>query len=109
MALFINKELVTDEGFTVPSAFGFLNIYLLDGNWSSMAYYKSEEDWKAKKTPLNLSSLPGRINTDLTVEEFWGDQLVSLIHNIAIQQIEAVTGADTVTIVSTEIVQAPSN
>lgn len=109
MALFINKELVTDEGFTVPSAFGFLNIYLLDSNWASMAYYKSEEDWEAKKTPLNLSSLPGRIETDLTIEEFWGDQLVTLIHNRAIEQIQVVTGPDTVTIVTTEIAQTEGN
>ena len=108
MALSINTTLVTDEGFEVTDAFGYLNIFLLNGDWATVAYYKSEADWKAGKQPLNLSSLPGRINTDLTVEEFWGDALITLIHNKAIEQIQVVTGPDTVTIVTTEFVD-PAN
>jgi hypothetical protein len=102
MALSINKTLTTAEGFEVSGALGFLNIYLLNDNWVNISYFKSEEDWKAGKQSLNLPELPSRVSTELTVEEFWGDGLATLIHNKCLSKIEEVTGEGTVTIVTTE-------
>lgn len=102
MALSINKTLTTAEGFEVSGALAFLNIYLLNDNWVNLSYFKSEEDWKAGKQSLNLPELPSRVSTDLTVEEFWGPALATLIHEKCQEQIEAVTGEGTVSIVTTE-------
>lgn len=103
MALSINKTLTTAEGFEVSGAFAFLNIYLLNDNWVNISYFKSEADWLSGKQSLNLPELPSRVGTDLTVAEFWGDGLVSLIHDKCIAKIEEVTGEGTVSIVTTEV------
>jgi hypothetical protein len=102
MALSINTSLTTAEGFEVTSAFAFLNIYLINDNWVNISYFKSQEDWVAGKQSLNLPSLPSRVSTNLTVEEFWGDGLMTLIHDKCISEIEIVTGEGTVTIVDTQ-------
>lgn len=100
MALNINATITTDEGFEVTSAFGYLNIYILapDSNWTNVSYYKSKADWEANKQPLNVSILPSNVQTELTNTEFWGSTLATTIHEKAIEKIEEVTGADTVTI-----------
>jgi len=100
MALNINATITTDEGFEVNNAFGYLNIYILapDSNWTNVSYYKSKTDWEANKQPLNVSSLPSNVQTELTNTEFWGDALATTIHEKAITEIEKVTGADTCTI-----------
>ena len=102
MALSINTTLTTSEGFEVTSAFAFLNIYLINDNWVNISYVKSQEDWVAGKQSLNLPTLPSRVSTNLTVEEFWGDGLMTLIHDKCITEIETVTGEGTVTIVDTQ-------
>jgi hypothetical protein len=102
MALSINTSLTTAEGFEVTSAFAFLNIYLINDNWVNISYFKSQEDWVAGKQSLNLPTLPSRVSTNLTVDEFWGDGLMTLIHDKCITEIETVTGAGTVTIVDTQ-------
>jgi len=100
MALNINATITTDEGFEVTSAFGYLNIYILapESNWTNVSYYKSKADWEANKQPLNVSTLPSNVQTELTNTEFWGDTLATTIHNKAIEKIEEVTGAGTCTI-----------
>ena len=101
MALSINTPITTDEGFVVDNAFGYLNIFILapQSNWVNLSYFKSEEDWVAGKSPLNVSSLPNQVQTELTSEEFWGSALANLIHEKCKANIEEVTGSGTVTIV----------
>lgn len=102
MALSINTPITTDEGFEVSNAFGYLNIFILapQSNWVNLSYFKSEEDWVAGKSPLNVSSLPNQVQTELTSEEFWGSALANLIHEKCKGKIEEVTGSDSVTILS---------
>lgn len=100
MALSINTTITTDEGFEVSNAIGYLNIYILapGSNWVNLNYYKSEADWLAGKAPLNVNMIPNQVQTELTTEEFWGDNLATLIHNKCLSKIEEVTGEGTVTI-----------
>ena len=100
MALSINTAITTDEGFEVSNAIGYLNIYILapGSNWVNLNYYKSEADWQAGKSPLNVNMIPNQVQTELTTEEFWGDNLATLIHNKCLSKIEEVTGAGTVSI-----------
>lgn len=98
MAIQITANIVTNEGFEVSSAFAFLNIYLLNDNWVNISYYKSEDAWRNGAQQLNVS-LPSRVATNLTLEEFWGNGLVTLIHEKCITEIETQTGADSCEIV----------
>ena len=98
MAIQVNTKVVTNEGFEVNGVFAFLNIYLVNDNWVNISYYKSEADWKAGLGSLNIN-LPSRVSTNLTVQEFWGEYLVTLIHEKCIAEIETVTGANTCVIV----------
>ena len=102
MALSINTPITTDEGFVVDNAFAYLNIYILapQSNWVNLSYFKSEEDWVAGKSPLNVSSLPNQVQTELTSEEFWGASLATLIHEKCKAKIEEVTGEDSVSVLS---------
>ena len=101
MALKINTTVTTDEGFEVSNAFGYLNIFILapESNWVNISYFKSEQDWKDGKQPLNVSELPSQVQTELTSEEFWGNALATLIHDKCKSKIEEVTGDNTTTIV----------
>jgi hypothetical protein len=100
MALQINKKLTTDEGFEVSNAFAYLNIFILapNSNWVNLSYYKSQQDWVDGKSPLNVSSLPNQVQTELTVQEFWG-QVALVVHEKCVAQIEQVLGEDSVTII----------
>ena len=102
MALSINTTITTDEGFEVSNAFGYLNIFILapNSNWVNLNYYKSESDWATGKSPLNVSTLPNQVQTELTSNEFWSTTLALTIHEKCQSQIEAVTGAGTVTILT---------
>jgi len=64
-----------------------------------LRYYKSEADYEAGMAPLN-TSLPSRVSTDLTQEEFWGTALAMTIHDKCKAAIEEITGAGTVEVVS---------
>lgn len=102
MALQINTTITTDEGFEVTDAFGYLNIFILapNSNWVNLSYFKSEADWIAGKTPLNVSSLPNQVQTELTGSEFWSTTLAVTIHEKCVNAIEEVTGAGTVSILT---------
>lgn len=102
MALSINTTITTDEGFEVTDAFGYLNIYILapNSNWVNLNYYKSEADWVSGKSPLNVSTLPNQVQTELTSEEFWSTTLATTIHQKCQTAIELITGVGTVTILS---------
>ena len=101
MALKINTTVTTDEGFEVSNAFGYLNIFILapESNWVNISYFKSEQDWKDGKQPLNVSELPSQVQTELTSEEFWGNALATLIHDKCKSKIEEVTGANTISVI----------
>lgn len=102
MALSINTTITTDEGFEVTDAFGYLNIFILapNSNWVNLNYYKSEADWVSGKAPLNVSTLPNQVQTELTSNQFWSTTLALTIHEKCQAQIEAITGAGTVTILT---------
>jgi len=102
MALSINTTITTDEGFEVSNAFGYLNIFILapQSNWVNLSYFKSEADWVSGKAPLNVSTLPNQVQTELTSEEFWSTTLATTIHEKCQTAIEAITGAGTVTILT---------
>ena len=102
MAIKINTPITTDEGFVVDNAFGYLNIYILapQSNWVNLNYYKSQEDFANGKSPLNVSSIPSQVQTELTNEEFWGTALAMTITNKCVAAIEAITGAGTVEIIT---------
>ena len=89
MAIKINTPITTDEGFTVDNAFGYLNIYILapSSNWVNLNYYKSEEDFIAGKSPLNVSAIPSQVQTELTNAEFWGTALATVITENAYWQL----------------------
>lgn len=101
MAIKINTPITTDEGFVVDNAFGYLNIYILapNSNWVNLNYYKSQEDFANGKAPLNVSSIPSQVQTELTDEEFWG-ATATIVHNKCIAKIEEVVGAGNVELVS---------
>ena len=100
MALKINTTITTDEGFEVSNAFGYLNIFILapQSNWVNLSYFKSEQDWIDGKAPLNVSSLPNQVQTELTNEEFKGQYLAILIHEKCVAKIEEQTGPNSVSI-----------
>ena len=77
MALQINTTITTDEGFEVSNAFGYLNIYILapQSNWVNLSYFKSEADWIDGKSPLNVSSLPNVVQTELKSTIVTGKQI----------------------------------
>ena len=102
MALQINTTVQTDEGFEVSNAFAYLNIYILapQSNWVNINYYKSETDWIAGKAPLNINTLPNQVQTELNSTEFWGSNLALLIHEKCQSSIEAITGPNTVEILT---------
>ena len=102
MALQINTTITTDEGFEVTNAFGYLNIFILspNSNWVNLSYFKSEQDWLEGKAPLNVNTLPNQVQTELNSVEFWGSNLALLIHEKCQTSIEAVTGPNTVQILT---------
>jgi len=98
MAIQINTTITTDEGFEVVNPWAWLDQYFVSINWANLQYYKSKADFKAGKTPLNISSLPTNVQTDITNAEFWGNSLAETFTQKCIDAIEAVTGPDTCTI-----------
>lgn len=102
MALQINVPVTTDEGFEIPNAFGYLNIFIQSpgSNWVNISYYKSYQDFADGKLQLNINTLPNQVKTDLNSTEFWSSELAMIIHQKCVIEIEKVTGPDSVTIVT---------
>jgi hypothetical protein len=102
MAIQINKNVITSDGFTVKP-FAFLDIQLYQPfSRALLTYYKDQAAFEAGTAPLNLPTLPSLVNAELTAQEFWGTDLATLIHNKCITAIEEVTGAATCAIVTLE-------
>lgn len=100
MAIQINKDVQTADGFTVQP-FAFLDIQLYQPfSRALITYYKDEAAYKAGQSPVSVPSLPSLSDSNLTAEEFWGTELATVIHEKAIAVIEEVTGAGSCTIVS---------
>lgn len=101
MALKITTQITTEEGFEVSNAFAYLNIYIQSpgSNWINLAYYKSEQDWVSGKQPLNVNQLPSSVQTELTQQEFWNNQLAMTLHEKCIAKIEEVVGEGNVEII----------
>jgi len=98
MALQINADVQTTDGFTVQP-FVFLDIQLYRGiSRAILSYYKDQDSYEAGKSPIGVS-LPNLVSLNLTVEEFFGPNLATLFHDKAIEEIEETTGAGTVVIV----------
>jgi hypothetical protein len=98
MALKINADVVTSDGFTVQP-FAFLDIQLYQPfSRALITYYKDEAAYAAGNSPVNVT-LPTLAEVELTAEDFFGTELAMLFHNKAIEMIEEVTGKDTVEVV----------
>lgn len=98
MALKINADVVTSDGFTVQP-FAFLDIQLYKPfSRALITYYKDEASYNEGKSPVNVS-LPTLAEVELTVDDFFGPDLAMLFHNKAIELIEETTGKDTVEVV----------
>jgi hypothetical protein len=98
MALKINADIVTSDGFTVQP-FAFLDIQLYQPfSRALITYYKDEAAYEAGNSPVNVS-LPTLAEVELTADDFFGPELAMLFHNKAIEIIEEVTGAGTVEVV----------
>lgn len=98
MALQINADVQTTDGFTVQP-FVFLDIQLYRGiSRAILSYYKDQDSYEAGKSSIGVN-LPNLVSLDLTYEEFFGPNLATLFHNKAIEEIEKTTGAGTVVIV----------
>ena len=98
MALKINANVVTGDGFTVQP-FAFLDIQLYKPfSRALITYYKDEAAYAAGNSPVNVT-LPTLAEVELTAEDFFGTELAMLFHNKAIEMIEEVTGAGTVEVV----------
>ena len=103
MAININATLTTEEGFSVDSAWGFVNQYFTGDNWANISYYRSKASYQNGDAPINVASLPSRVSTEITNTEFWSDSLMTTVHNRCISKIEEVTGDDTCTIDNTDL------
>jgi hypothetical protein len=91
MALKINADVVTSDGFTVQP-FAFLDIQLYKPFSRALLTYE------AGNSPVNVT-LPSLAEVELTSGEFFGPNLAKLFHDKAIELIEEVTGPGTVEIV----------
>ena len=98
MALKINADVVTSDGFTVQP-FAFLDIQLYKSlSRAILTYYKDQAAYEAGNSPVNVT-LPNLAEVELNSGEFFGPNLAELFHDKAIELIEEVTGAGTVEIV----------
>lgn len=98
MALKINADVVTSDGFTVQP-FAFLDIQLYKPfSRALLTYYKDQASYKAGNSPVNVT-LPTLAEVELNKGEFFGPDLAKLFHDKAIEMIEEVTGPGTVVIV----------
>lgn len=98
MALKINADVVTSDGFTVQP-FAFLDIQLYKPfSRALLTYYKDEAAYAAGNSPVNVT-LPTLAEVELTSEQFFGPELAKLFHDKAIELIEETTGPGTVEIV----------
>lgn len=98
MALKINADVVTSDGFTVQP-FAFLDIQLYKPfSRALITYYKDEASYNEGKSPVNVT-LPTLAEVELTAGDFFGPNLAMLFHNKAIELIEETTGKGTVEVV----------
>ena len=81
MAININASLTTDEGFTVTSAWGYVNQYFTGDNWANVSYYRSKQSFTDGENQINVSSLPSRVATEITNDEFWSTTLAETFTN----------------------------
>lgn len=102
MAININATLTTDEGFEIDSAWGFVNQYFTNDNWANVSYYRSKDSFDSGQDPINVSSLPSRVATEISNDEFWSTTLAETFTNKCIDAIEEVTGDGTCSIDKTE-------
>jgi hypothetical protein len=98
MALKINADVATSDGFTVQP-FAFLEIQLYKSlSRALITYYKDQAAYKAGSSPVNVT-LPTLAEVDLNKGDFFGPDLAKLFHDKAIELIEQVTGPGTVQII----------
>jgi hypothetical protein len=98
MALQINADVVTSDGFTVQP-FAFLDIQLYQPfSRALLTYYKDQAAYKAGSSPVNVT-LPTLAEVELNKGDFFGPDLAKLFHEKAIELIEEVTGPGTVQII----------
>lgn len=97
MALQINADVQTTDGFTVRP-FVFLDIQLFrDFSRGILTYYKDQTSYGEGKSPIN-TPLPSAVSLELTSADFFGPNLAMLFHDEAIKVIEETTGPGTVVV-----------
>lgn len=100
MAIQINADVTTSDGFVVRP-FAFLDIQMYQPfSRSLVTYYKDQAAFEAKTSSINVPTLPNLVNAEITSQEFWGNQLATLLTQAVITEIEKVTGAGTCSIVT---------
>ena len=100
MAIQINADVTTSDGFVVRP-FAFLDIQLYQPfSRSIVTYYKDQASFEANAAALNVPTLPSLVNTELTSQDFWGNQLATLLTQSVITEIEKVTGSNTCSVVN---------
>ena len=98
MALKINADVATSDGFTVQP-FAFLDIQLYQPfSRALLTYYKDQAAYEAGSSPVNVT-LPTLAEVELNKGDFFGPDLAKLFHKKAIELIEQVTGPGTVQII----------
>lgn len=97
MAIQINTTQTTPEGFNV-TPFVFLNLMMISTSYqrANLIYYKDQSSFEQGNAPLNFPNLPSSIDIKLTSQEFWGNNLMELIHQRVITELEPVVGQCTI-------------
>lgn len=97
----IKKTLVTHQGFEVKDPVCFLEFYFLGRiQFINFFYYKSKEDCHEGAPQLIFPELPGKIDLKISSADFFEDGLITNLHNICKNEIEAITGKKTVNLVT---------
>lgn len=98
MAIQVNTTVQTSDGFEVQP-FCFLDIQLYQPfSRALISYYKNQEAYVSGSSQVNIN-LPSLVEVPLTSEEFFGPNLAMIIHEKAVEAIEAQTGPGTCVIV----------
>ena len=100
----INKTIQTRAGVDVVNPIAVLNpIFSVGEAKVKIAYYVDTDALATKKSDVRLTGLPILLKTAITLEEFFGNIMVTL-HDKVAEEIEKVTGEGTTTIdTSTQI------
>jgi hypothetical protein len=100
MALIINTEVQTVQGFKTNNCLVFVDIYLTKGGqWVNLTFFENKQSFKEGKEETEIVGLPGNIAFKIPRAIFWGDGLIMQIHEEIKRQFERKLGKNTVDII----------